>query len=61
MFSFLNDGYARAVKGIRAEIEAKYAERHSRATGAERKSIGKAMQAEIKQAIEQLNLRRAVY
>jgi hypothetical protein len=52
MLRFIHGGYGRAVDGIRAEVEAKYAERLKRATPTECKVLRKRMKLEIRAAMK---------
>lgn len=61
MSSFVEDGDQRAIKGIRAEIEAKYASELKRASRAERKVFNKKIDAEINEAAKKFNLRNDLF
>jgi hypothetical protein len=58
---FVNDGYERACKAIRAEVESKYARRLSEATGEERKALLEEIEAEVREMIKSKAPPEALY
>jgi hypothetical protein len=52
MVGFLSGGRRRAIEAIRAEVEAKYAERLNAAAGAEKELLKKQIKAEIQERIK---------
>jgi hypothetical protein len=52
MLPFVNDGYERACKAIRAEVQSKYARQFSEANDKERKVLLKKIEAEVRARIE---------
>jgi hypothetical protein len=61
MLPFVEDGYARACKAIRAEVESKYAEQLQAATPDERRMLLKKIDAEVRAMIRQKAPPEALY
>lgn len=61
MLPFVNDGYERTCKAIRAEVESKYARQLSEAVAEERKALLKKIEAEVRAMIKSKAPPQALY